>query len=166
MHEEILAHIICLEDEERNFDKAIFLLQNLIREDPNCVEAYVHLAADHGILGKYSQAEGYARSALRVDPLSGRAKYYLACALRDEGRLDEAYIEMDQALILVRKAAVKGTGAEANWERFPLFGWNKHIEDDAINLRAYMLRRKVDKSFKDMGNRLQKILRSIGIGHR
>ena len=62
MHESILTEVIRLEETERNFEGAIALLKDLIRQDPTCVEAYVHLAADSGILRRFSQAEQYARS--------------------------------------------------------------------------------------------------------
>ena len=166
MHESILTEVIRLEETERNFEGAIALLKDLIRQDPTCVEAYVHLAADSGILRRFSQAEQYARSALNLDPTSGRARYYLACALRDQGRLDEAYVEMEQALVLVKQAAVKGTGAEADWERFPLFGWNRHVQEDAMDLRARMLRRSFEIYRKKIGLQLRMLGRSFGIDRR
>jgi tetratricopeptide (TPR) repeat protein len=163
MHESILTEATRLEETERDFEGAIALLKDLICQDPNCIEAYIHLAADSGLLRRFSQAEQYARNGLNLDPTSGRARYYLACALRSQGRLEEAYVEMEQALIQVRKAAVKGTGAEAHWERFPLFGWNKHVEDDAMDLRAWMFRHKFEMSFKNIGLQLRMVLRSFGI---
>jgi len=166
MHESILTEVIRLEETERNFEGAIALLKDLIRQDPTCVEAYVHLAADSGILRRFSQAEQYARSGLSLDPTSGRTRYYLACALRSQGRYDEAYIEMEQALVLVKKAAVKGTGAEADWERFPLFGWNRRVQEDAMDLRAWMLRRRFEMYIKKIGLQLRVLLRSFGIGRR
>ena len=163
MHELILTEVIRLEETERNFEGAIVLLKDLIRQDPSCVEAYVHLAADSGILGRFSYAEQYARSGLNIDPTSGRAKYYLACALRSQGRLEEAYVEMEQALVLVKKAAVKGTGAEADWERFPLFGWNKRVEQDTMDLRAWMLRHKFEAYYKKIGLQVRSFLHRFGI---
>jgi tetratricopeptide (TPR) repeat protein len=142
MSVQLLAEATRLEESERNFEGAITLLKELIRRDPNSLEAYIHLAADSGILRRFAEAEQYARHAAQIDPTSGRARYYLACALRDQGRLDEAYPEMEQALVLVKQAAVKGTRAEGDWERFPLFGWNQNVERDAMNLRARMMRRE------------------------
>ena len=76
MNESKLAEATRLESEQ-NFEGAIALLKDLVRHDPTCVEAYVHLAADSGILRRFRQAEWYARSALDLDPASGRARYYL-----------------------------------------------------------------------------------------
>jgi tetratricopeptide (TPR) repeat protein len=166
MHEELLTQIIRIEEVDRNFERAIDLLKHLVWKDPTCIEAYVHLAADFGILGNYPQAEQYARNALNLDQKYGRARYYLACALRDQGKLDEAYIEMEQALVLVKKAAVKGTGAEANWESFPLFGWNRKVQDDAINLHAQIIRRNIEEYRQKIGLSLHNILNRIGIGRK
>jgi tetratricopeptide (TPR) repeat protein len=161
MSEQILAEATRLEESERNFEGAITLLKNLIRRDPNCLEAHIHLAADSGILRRFAEAEQYARRAAQIDPTSGRARYYLACALRDQGRLDEAYLEMEQALILVKQAAVKGTYAERDWEKFPLFGWNQNVERDAIDLRARMMRREFmayrEKAGLWLGTRLRRL---------
>jgi tetratricopeptide (TPR) repeat protein len=98
---------------ERNFEAAIALLLELVRDDPTCIEAYVHLAADSGILKRFRQAEQYARMALRMNPQYGRARYYLACALRNQFRLDEAYQEMEKALSLIKRDASAGTLAQS-----------------------------------------------------
>jgi tetratricopeptide (TPR) repeat protein len=132
MSEQLMAEATRLEESDRNFEGAITLLKELIRRNSADLEAFVHLAADSGILGRFAEAEQYARRAAQIDPTSGPARYYLACALRDQGRLDEAYPEMEQALVLVKQAAVKGTYAERNWETFPLLGWNQNVERDAI----------------------------------
>jgi len=141
MSEAKLAEATRLES-DKDFEGAIALLTDLVRQDPKCTEVYVHLAADSGILGRFRQAEQYARSALQIDPDSGRARYYLACALRDQGWLDEASEEMEKALILVKQQAAKGTLAEKAGVELPLFGWNKNVEQDAMALRVRMLRRK------------------------
>jgi hypothetical protein len=152
-----------LEESERDFEGAIAFLERLIAQDPTYVEAYVHLAADSGILYRFPQAEQYARKALAIDPTSGRARYYLACALRDEGRLDEAYTEMEQALVQVRQAAVKGTLAERNWQRFPLFGWNRYVEEDTFKLRAQIADRDFGIFRKKIGLKWSAFFGSVGI---
>ena len=124
---------------ERNFEAAIALLLELVRDDPTCIEAYVHLAADSGILKRFRQAEQYARMALRMNPQCGRARYYLACALRDQFRLDEAYREMEKALSLIKRDASAGTLAQSLGIELPLFGWNANVEQDAMALRMRML---------------------------
>ena len=139
MAESTLVEATRLEESEQNFEAAVAVLQNLIRQDPGCVEAYVHLAADSGILGRYQDAERYARTALGIDPYSGRACYYLACALRSLGRLDEAYPLMQKALALVKAQAAKGTLAETAGIELPLTGWNQNVERDALALSMYML---------------------------
>ena len=139
MNESRLDEATRLEETEKNFEAAIVLCLEIVRDDPNCIEAYVHLAADSGMLKRYRQAEIYAWAGLRINPDYGRARYYLACALRDQLRLEEAYVEMEKALELVRREAYRGSVAERQGIQFPLFGWNKHVEEDAMNLRMQML---------------------------
>jgi tetratricopeptide (TPR) repeat protein len=139
MNESRLDEATRLEETEKNFEAAIARMLELVRDDPTCIEAYVHLAADSGMLKRYRQAEIYARAGLRINPDYGRARYYLACALRDQLRLEEAYVEMEKALILVRRTAYPGSIAERLEIQLPLFGWNKHVEEDAMNLRMLML---------------------------
>jgi len=139
MNENRLSEATRLEDEDRNIEGAIGLLLELVREDPNCIEAYVHLAANSGILKRFSQAEYYARKALVINPQYGRAHYYLACALRDQYRLDEAYEEMELALTLIRKEVYAGSIAESQGIELPLFGWAAKVEEDARLLRMQML---------------------------
>ena len=142
MDEARLSEIIRLEETESDFEGAIALLTDLIQKDPTYIEAYIHLAADSGILRRFRHAEHYARIALSLDPESGRARYYLACALRDQGWLAEAYREMERALALVKRAAASGTLAEASGITLPLFGWNRKVEEDAMALRMRMLLRR------------------------
>jgi len=112
---------------ERNFEAAIALLLELVRDDPTCIEAYVHLAADSGILKRFRQAEQYARMAVRMNPQCGRARYYLACALRDQFRLDEAYQEMEKALSQIKRDASAGTLAQSLGIELPLIEWNAKL---------------------------------------
>ena len=46
----VLAEAARLEDEKRDFPGAMALLKEHLAAHPECVEAYVHLAADSGIL--------------------------------------------------------------------------------------------------------------------
>lgn len=94
MNESKLTEATRLGEKERDFEGAIVPLKDLVRQDPTCAEAYVHLAADSGILGRFRQAELYPRSAITFDPTSGGARYYLGCALRDQGFLDEEADEL------------------------------------------------------------------------
>jgi Flp pilus assembly protein TadD len=107
MNESKLTEATRLKEKDRNFEEAIALLKELVRQDPTCVEAFIHLAADSGILGRFRQAELYARKAIALDPISGGARYYLGCALRDQGCLDEAFRELEQALVLAKREEEK-----------------------------------------------------------
>jgi tetratricopeptide (TPR) repeat protein len=139
MDEAWLPEVIRLEERERNFEKAIALLTGIIQKEPSCVEAYIHLAADSGILKKFRQAEHYARTALEIDPKSGRARYYLGCALRDQYRLDEALEELRKAVALLKDSAYAGSRARAMGIDLPLVGWAANVERDFKNLEMRML---------------------------
>ena len=115
-------------EEDRNFEEAIALLKDLVRQDPTCVEAYIHLAADSGILGRFRQAELYARNAISLDPSSGWAKYYLGCALGDQGCLDEASRELEQALVLAKREEEKRGSIAGSLGRSPPLSLGWHIE--------------------------------------
>ncbi len=139
MNESQLAEATRLEETDKNFEAAITLMLELVRDDPGCIEAYIHLAADSGLLKRYRQAEQYARTALTLNPNYGRAHYYLACALRDQLRIEEAYVEMEKALVLVRHEAYAGSIAEKLGVQLPLMGWYRFVEKDAMDLRMQML---------------------------
>ncbi len=94
-------------EQKKDFQGAINILADLISRDPTCMEAYIQLAADSGILGRFRQAEAYARKAISLDPNSGKARYYLGCALRDQNCLDEASRQLELALVLAKKEAEK-----------------------------------------------------------
>ncbi len=136
--EPVLAEATRLEDEKRDFPKAMALLKEHLAVHPECVEAYVHLAADSGILRQFADAEKYARAGLAIDPASGRAHYYLGCALRSQGRLEDALKELEWALVLVKRAAARGTLAEAAGINLPVYGWNRHVEEDVVALRMHL----------------------------
>jgi tetratricopeptide (TPR) repeat protein len=104
MNESKLAQAARLES-KRDFEGAISILKDLVRQDPTCVKAYIQLAADSGLLGRFRQAELYARNAISLNTASGGARYYLGCALRDQGCLEEASRELDQALVLANQEA-------------------------------------------------------------
>jgi tetratricopeptide (TPR) repeat protein len=140
-----LSEVIRLEETERNFEGAIALLTDIIQKDPTCIEAYIHLAADSGILKRFRQAEHYARIALKLNPESGRARYYLACALRDQYRLTEAYEEMEKAVALLKREASAGTIAGALGVELPLTGWAANVEQDFMNLSMQMLLQRTRK---------------------
>jgi hypothetical protein len=59
MNESKLAQATRLEA-QRDFEGAITILKDLVRQDTTCVEAFIHLAADSGILGRFRQAELHA----------------------------------------------------------------------------------------------------------
>jgi tetratricopeptide (TPR) repeat protein len=139
MDEETLSEVIRLEETERDFEGAIALLTDVIQRDPTCFEAYIHLAADSGILGKFRQAEYYARIALKLNPESGRARYYLGCALRDQYRLAEACEEMEKAVALPKREASAGTIGGALGVELPLTGWAAKVEQDFMSLSMQML---------------------------
>lgn len=123
--ETILAEATRLEEVKRDFPAAIALMRAHLDSHPTCVEAYVHLAADSGILSKFDDAEQYARTGVTLDPDSGRARYYLGCALRSQGRPEDALTEMEGALVLIKREAARGTLAEirvgtaAGWMESP-----------------------------------------------
>ena len=134
----VLAEAARLEDEKRDFPGAMALLKEHLAAHPECVEAYVHLAADSGILRNFADAEKYARDGLAIDPASGRAHYYLGCALRSQGRLEDALREMEWALVLIKRMAARGTLAEAAGIDLPLYGWNLNVESDVMALRIHL----------------------------
>ncbi len=134
----VLSEATRLEDEAGDFPGAMALLREHLSVHPECVEAYVHLAADSGILRQFADAEKYARAGLAIDPDSGRARYYLGCALRSLGRLEDALKELETALVLVKREAVRGTLAEASGVELPLFGWNRNVEKDVMALRMHL----------------------------
>ena len=140
-----LSEVIRLEETERNFEGAIALLTDIIQKDPTCIEAYIHLAADSGILKRFRQAEHYARIALKLNPESGRARYYLACALRDQYRLTEAYEEMKRALAILKREMYPGTIAGRMGVELPLVGWGEKVEQAAMDLRVLMLLQRTRK---------------------
>jgi tetratricopeptide (TPR) repeat protein len=125
MNESRLAQATRLEA-KRDYEGAITILNDLVRQDTTCVEAYIHLAADSGILGRFHQAELHARRAIALDPASGGARYYLGCALRDQGLFDEALRELEQSLVLAKREAEKqGSIAGQLGVSLPLsLGWN------------------------------------------
>lgn len=136
--EAVLAEAVHLEEEKRDFPTAMALLKEHLAVHPECVEAYVHLAADSGILRQFADAEKYARAGLAIEPASGRARYYLGCALRSQGRLEDALKEMKWALVLVKREAARGTLAEAVGVELPLFGWYRNVEHDVMALRMHL----------------------------
>lgn len=136
--EAVLAEAVHLEEEKRDFPTAMALLKEHLAVHPECVEAYVHLAADSGILRQFADAEKYARAGLAIEPASGRARYYLGCALRSQGRLEDALKEMEWALVLVKREAARGTLAEAAGVELPLFGWYRNVEHDVMALRMHL----------------------------
>jgi tetratricopeptide (TPR) repeat protein len=140
---------------EKKFEEAIALLRVLVNQDPSCVDAYIHLAADSGIHGRFPQAEQYARRALALDPASGQARYYLACALRNQKRLDEASHEMEQALYLVKREVTRGTVAEDFGLYAPMYGWARHVEQDARVLRIQYFVEHVKTILRDIKNSLR-----------
>ena len=111
--ESVLAEATRLEDKQRDFPKAMALLKTHLVAHPECVEAYVHLAAVSGILRNFADAEEYARLGLAIDPASGRARYYLGCALRSQGRLEDALGEEEPYDKL--KRALRAEIDEAAW---------------------------------------------------
>jgi len=145
MDEVRLSEVIRLEETERNFEGAIALLTGIIQKDPTCIEAYIHLAADSGILKRYRQAEHYARAALRLDPKSGRARYYLGCALRDQYRLADALVEMAEAVALLKQQMYAGSIANRMGVELPLVGWAAKVEEDYRSLSILMSMRGTRK---------------------
>jgi tetratricopeptide (TPR) repeat protein len=139
MNENRLAEATRLEGSDHNFEAAIALLLEVVRDEPNCIEAYIHLAADTGILKRFRQAEQYARAALRINPQHWEARYYLALALRDQFRLEEASTEIEQALSLARQAAYGGSIGQSMGLELPLLGQYKKVEDEAKNLRVQLV---------------------------
>ncbi len=121
-----------------DYNGAITLLSALVGDRPDFTDAFVHLASDHGMLDNFAEAEQYARKALEIDPTSGPARYYLASALRHQHRPAEAFLEMQQALTLVKQEATAGTLAEVLGGEPTLIGWAKHVEQDARTLRMIM----------------------------
>ena len=103
--ETVLAEATRLEDKDRDFLNAIALLRAHLDSHPTCVEAYVHLAADSGILRKFDDAEQYARTGVALDPDSGRAHYYLGCALRAQGRPEDALADIVPCRTIIRDVA-------------------------------------------------------------
>ncbi len=138
MDDSSLAEIIRIEEKERNFEGAIARLIGIVQEDPTCLEAYIHLAADSGILKRFRQAEYYARLALKLNPESGRARYYLACALRDQDCLNDASVEMERALATLKREVYAGSFTSGVGINLPLVGWGAKVEQDAVNLRLTM----------------------------
>jgi Tfp pilus assembly protein PilF len=136
--ETVLAEATRLEDKNRDFLNAIALLRAHLDSHPTCVEACVHLAADSGILRKFDDAEQYARTGVALEPDSGRAHYYLGCALRAQGRPEDALAEMERALVLIKRQAMRGTLAERSGLELPLVGWNRHVEEDVLALRMHL----------------------------
>ena len=122
----------------RDFPKAMALLEEHLAVHPECVEAYVHLAADAGILRQFADAEKSARRVGDGPRCGTLADYYLGCALRSQGRLEDALKELEWALVLVKRAAARGTLAEAAGINLPVYGWNRHVEEDVVALRMHL----------------------------
>ena len=125
-------------ESKKNIEGAIALWKKIIDQDPTCLDAYIHLAADCGGLGRFSEAEQYSRTGLKIDPNSGWAQYYLALALMSQNRLDEASREMNQAVATLEQQVKNGSASEQ--VRTKLLMLQHNVEQNAMTLE--FMRRK------------------------
>lgn len=78
--------------DEGSFDKVVGILQSVLREDPNVIDAWFMLGNVHASHGKPQQAIEYFKKALALKPDDEMATVNMANAYRNLGRDEEALV--------------------------------------------------------------------------
>ncbi len=84
---------------DHNFDQAIELLENIIKNSPEVTAPYINLAMAYRMIGKPELAEEYLKIALTLIPEHPVASNEYGLLLRKEGRFSEARTVYEQALL-------------------------------------------------------------------
>jgi tetratricopeptide (TPR) repeat protein len=87
-----------LEDNRKQWDKAIQLYSKALSSDPNYTAAYVGLAGDYYEKGIYQQEVSNYEKAVASDPTNIDAWDYLGTAYEDVGEFDKAIEAYNRAL--------------------------------------------------------------------
>jgi tetratricopeptide (TPR) repeat protein len=114
----------------RQYPKAIEQFQSAAALDTRLVHPWVSLAAAYILEGQYAEGETAARRALAIDPVNGRARYFLGRILAAEGH------DLPGAIELLRKSEEQYPAARLTLAYLYL---KQNQTDDAIGeLRGYL----------------------------
>lgn len=83
-----------------NYLDAFNIHKRILEINPQFFKSYVNMAALAGIDGRIQEAETLARKALEIEPDDGSAHFYLAMALRDQGKITDSVNEFQTAIRL------------------------------------------------------------------
>jgi tetratricopeptide (TPR) repeat protein len=104
----LMSHARDTSQEEGALDKSMALLQRVVKEDPNVIDAWIMLGNQHQRLRRYREAVGYYRRALELKPDYDLAVINLAGTYRalgdDEAALAgyQRYLELNPKDAYVR----------------------------------------------------------------
>jgi tetratricopeptide (TPR) repeat protein len=125
----LMSHARDSSQGEDSLDQSIALLQQVIKEDPNVIDAWVMLGNQHQRLQKYREAVGFYRRALELKPDYDLAVINLAGAYRALGDENAALAGYERYLELNPKDAyVRYSMGELYLDRGDLAGAEQEFQ--------------------------------------
>ena len=130
-----------------SYSEAIAAYTALASRFPQHAEVRVHLASCFGLQGEFAEAEKWAREALRLGSNNGPAYYYLGCALRDQRKLGEAFVNLEKGWSLVETEFLEGPwketlGGQTGVKPMLLPPFQAKVKEDTESFRWVMRSKK------------------------
>jgi tetratricopeptide (TPR) repeat protein len=129
-----LWHALHLGCAHGRFDEAIAAATRATKIDPLSAVSFLALCSSYAVGGRFEAAEAAGRQGLELDPKLWPAEWFVAVALRGQGRGDEAIAMLEQVVSSSRRH---------HWPMMELTSalLNAGRKDDAIRIAAEVLDR-------------------------